>query len=352
MAAAIRLGRWHLGRTGTNPSVSTLLVKDGVIIGRGITGLGGRPHAEAAALAQAGEQARGATAYVTLEPCAHHGKTPPCANALVDAGVVRVVSALSDPDDRVAGAGYEILRQAGVQVDIGCLADEARNVLGSYLARSMSKRAQVTLKLAVSSDGMIGRKGVSQFAITGSIARAQSHILRAEHDAIIVGSKTALVDDPTLTCRLEGMADRSPTRIVLDTHAKLPVDSALVRSIAQAPLIIATAHPQSSQAQALAAKGVRIMACALHEGRIALPEFLEDLAAIGVTRALVEGGAELASSFLADQLVERIALFESDTIVGADGVASPVKAASLPDGFHVSRTLQFGSDTYHDCEFN
>lgn len=354
MAAAVRLGRWHLGRTGTNPSVSTLLVRDfgegPVIIGSGVTGIGGRPHAEAAAIAEAGHSAEGATAYVTLEPCAHHGRTPPCANALVDAGVVRVVSALTDPDERVSGAGYKILESGGIDVSKGCLKNEAMTVLGSYLNRSLSKRTQVTLKLAISADGMIGEKGVSQREITGEQARAQSHILRAEHDAIIIGVGTALADDPTLTCRLPGMAERSPVRIVLDTSARLSADSHLVHTADHAPLYVATAYPQSENATALAKKGVRIIACDLHEGRIALPELLEDLAAIGITRALVEGGAEVARAMLNEGLVERLALFQSDVIVGDAGVASPVLPDEIPDAFSVTGRYRYGADRFYECE--
>ncbi|KPB01754.1 bifunctional diaminohydroxyphosphoribosylaminopyrimidine deaminase/5-amino-6-(5-phosphoribosylamino)uracil reductase RibD [Ahrensia marina] len=352
MAAAIRLGRRHLARTGTNPSVSTLLVKDlgngPVIVGSGITDIGGRPHAEAAALAEAGEHARGATAYVTLEPCAHHGRTPPCAVSLVNAGITRLVSALTDPDDRVSGRGYKILRDADIAVAVGCLEDEARSVLGSYLNRSMTKRAQATLKLAVSADGMIGDRKVQQLMITQEQARHQSHLLRAEHEAIIVGVDTAIIDNPTLTCRLPGLEDRSPARIVLDTGARMSVDCALVRTIEQAPLYVATAYPQSDSAKALSDHGVKIIACDIHEGRIALPELMEDLAGIGITRALVEGGAQIAASFLNDALVENISLFESDVVVGKSGISSPVSSNELPDGFEIKRRALFGPDRYFE----
>lgn len=354
MNAAIRLGRWHLARTGTNPSVATILVNDlgdgPVIVGTGITAIGGRPHAEARALAEAGDRAQGATAYVTLEPCAHHGRTPPCANALADAGVARVVCALTDPDDRVSGAGFDILQAADVEITKNCSAHEAQTVLGAYLNRSVTKQAQVTLKLAVSKDGAIGKKDEPNFTITGAQARAQSHVLRATHDAIMVGIGTALADDPALTCRLPGMEGRSPMRIVLDTGGKLPVDCKLVHTIDQAPLYVATAYPQSDNAKALASKGVNIISCDLYEGRIALPEFMEDLAAIGVTNALLEGGAEVARSFLADGLVRSIALFESDLIVGHNGIMSPVSNDNVPDGFAVNRQFQYGADRLFEIE--
>src|SRR5262245_1545226 len=229
MAAALRLSGWNQGRTSTNPSVGTLIVRyDGggpVIVGRGITALGGRPHAEAEALAEAGALAVGATAYVRLEPCAHHGRTPPCANALVAAGVARVVGAASDPDPRVSGKGYAILRAAGIEVVENVLAAEAQDLMAAYLIRSSRKRAEVTLKLAVSRDGMIGRLGAGQVEITGPVARRQAQLMRARSDAILVGIGTALADDPLLTVRLPGLETRSPVRIVLDRKARLPLAS-------------------------------------------------------------------------------------------------------------------------------
>jgi diaminohydroxyphosphoribosylaminopyrimidine deaminase/5-amino-6-(5-phosphoribosylamino)uracil reductase len=207
MAAAIRFARWHQGRTGSNPSVATLIVReiDGapVIIGRGVTAVGGRPHAEQQALAEAGDSARGATAYVTLEPCAHHGRTPPCAEALVSAGIKRVVAAASDPDDRVSGRGYQILRNAGIEVEEGVLAQEAARDLSGYLTRRVKNRAHVTLKLALSRNGKIGRRDGRQVLITGDISNRQVHALRAQSDVILIGIGTAINDDPLLTCRLD-----------------------------------------------------------------------------------------------------------------------------------------------------
>ncbi|QKV18341.1 bifunctional diaminohydroxyphosphoribosylaminopyrimidine deaminase/5-amino-6-(5-phosphoribosylamino)uracil reductase RibD [Oricola thermophila] len=348
MAACIRYSRRHLGRTGTNPSVGTLIVADTgdgpVIVGRGVTAVGGRPHAETIALAEAGERARGATAYVTLEPCAHHGRTPPCAEALVAAGVARVVAAATDPDPRVSGNGYRILRDGGIEVVSGVMADEAGSVLSGYLTRSARKRCRLTLKLAVSADGMIGREGEGQVPITGEVARAQSHVMRAEHDAILVGIGTALADDPQLTCRLPGLGDRSPMRIVLDSRARLPLESRLVRSIDLAPLAIATIAPESGNARHLEGAGARLIACEEHEGRVALPELLEDLAALGITNLLVEGGAGVARAFLDEGLADRILLFESDVRIGPNGIAAPVGRASLPAGYVPAGKWRFGAD--------
>ena len=333
MAAAIRLSRRNLGLTATNPSVGTLIVRDGVIVGRGVTAIGGRPHAEPQALAEAGALAAGATAYVTLEPCAHHGRTPPCADALVAAGVARVVGAASDPDPRVSGKGYAVLRAAGIEVVEGVLAAEAGDLLAGYLTRSLRKRPEVTLKLAVSADGMIGRRGAGQVVITGPVARAQVHLMRAEADAILIGIGTALADDPELTCRLPGLETRSPARIVLDAALRLPPSSKLAAGAAAVPLLVAASvEADPARRAALAARGVGFLSVELHEGAIALPELLEDLAAQGFMTLMVEGGAETARHFLEEGLVDRIALFAGTAAIGENGVASPVTPDAVPPG--------------------
>jgi diaminohydroxyphosphoribosylaminopyrimidine deaminase/5-amino-6-(5-phosphoribosylamino)uracil reductase len=243
MASALRLSRLHTGQTGTNPSVGCVVVKDGEVVGSAVTAPGGRPHAETQALEIAGEKARGATVYVTLEPCSHYGRTPPCANALVEAGVARVVISLTDPDPRVSGRGIAILREAGIVVETGLMEEEGRRALAAYLTRQTKGRPHVTLKLAVSADGMLGRRG-EEVSITGPEARAQVHRLRAEADAILVGIGTVLSDDPELTVRISGLENRSPTRIVLDRQLELPLDSKLVKSARDVP-VIAVAEPGS-----------------------------------------------------------------------------------------------------------
>ena len=349
MAAAIRLSRRNLGLTATNPSVGTLIVRNGVIVGRGVTAVGGRPHAETQALAEAGELARGATAYVTLEPCAHHGRTPPCANALVAAGIARVVGAASDPDERVSGRGYAILRDAGIEVVEGVLADQAADLMAGYLTRSLRKRPEVTLKLAVSADGMIGRLGSGQMPITGTISRGQVHLMRAEADAILVGINTAVADDPELTCRLPGLEARSPSRIVLDRALRLPATSKLARSARATPVLVAAASDADVENRAvLAAQGVGFLAVETHEGRIALPELLEDLAAQGMLTLMVEGGAQTARHFLEEDLVDRIALFSGPDSVGQGGVASPIAADTIPAGFVLAREAEYGQDSYRE----
>ncbi|RFB94815.1 riboflavin biosynthesis protein RibD [Rhizobium leguminosarum bv. trifolii] len=238
MAAAIRLSRRHLGRTATNPSVGCLIVSDGVVVGQAVTAVGGRPHAEPQALAEAGARARGATAYVTLEPCSHHGKTPPCAEALIAYGAARVVISVTDPDPRVSGRGIAMLRDAGIEVDAGVLEAEGRRSLAGYLTRQTKNRPYVTLKLAVSADGMIGRQGEGQVAITGPEARAEVQTLRAETDAILVGIGTAISDDPLLTVRTPGLEAQSPVRIVLDPSLALSLTSKLVATARDVPVIV------------------------------------------------------------------------------------------------------------------
>lgn len=349
MAAAIRYARRHLGLTATNPSVATLIVRsdggDRRIIGRGVTAEGGRPHAEAVALAQAGEGARGATAYVTLEPCAHHGRTPPCAIALINAGVARVVGAAADPDPRVAGRGYKMLRDAGIEVVEGILAEQAADLMAGYLIRSLKKRPEVILKLALSRDGKVGREGSGQVPITAAVSNAQVHLMRAQSDAILVGIGTALSDDPALTCRLPGLEIRSPTRIVLDGSCKLPATSVLAETALEYPVIVAAdaaADPKSREK--LAGKGVRFIATDLYGGRIALPELLEDLAGQGIMTLMIEGGGKTTRAFLEEGLVDRIVLFEGAEKIGTDGIATPLSPDNIPVGFTLIRDFVFQND--------
>jgi diaminohydroxyphosphoribosylaminopyrimidine deaminase/5-amino-6-(5-phosphoribosylamino)uracil reductase len=353
MAAAIRLSRRHLGLTATNPSVGTLIVRDdGVgarIVGSGVTAIGGRPHAEAEALAEAGPLARGATAYVTLEPCAHHGRTPPCAEALAAAGIARVVGGATDPDPRVSGKGYAILREAGIEVVEGVLADHAADLMAGYLIRSTRRRPEVTLKLAVSRDGMIGRRGEGQIAISGPITLAQTHLMRAETDAILVGIGTILADNPRLTCRLPGLGNRSPLRIVLDARLRTPLGSQIVRTLAEAPLMIVAPPDEAAERRApLVEAGVTFLSAELADGRIALPELLDDLGARGVSTLLVEGGATVARSFLEDGLVDRIVLIEGNCEIGTGGIAAPLRPGRVPAGFTLIREAVFGADRYEE----
>lgn len=348
MEAALRLALTHLGRTSTNPSVGCLIVKDGEIVGRGVTAEGGRPHAETQALAEAGEKASGATAYVTLEPCSHYGRTPPCANAIVAAGIARVVISVLDPDPRVSGRGVKILEDAGIEVVTGVLEEEGRRALAAYLTRQIKKRPQVILKLAISSDGMIGREGEGQIAITGPQSREQVHLLRAETDAILVGIGTALADDPELTVRLPGLERYSPVRVVLDRNLDLPVTSKLVRSARDVPVIAVAAEGDAERLQGrratLEAQGVEVVEADDVEG------LLFGLVSRGISSVLVEGGAKTARAFLAAGLVDRILLFHGPGAIGPGGIAAPVDADHIPEGFKHVRSAVFGADRFDDYE--
>ncbi|MFK5978871.1 MAG: bifunctional diaminohydroxyphosphoribosylaminopyrimidine deaminase/5-amino-6-(5-phosphoribosylamino)uracil reductase RibD [Rhizobiaceae bacterium] len=352
MAAAIRIGRHHQGLTGTNPSVACLLVKDGRIIATGVTAIGGRPHAESVALERCGNLAKGSTAYVTLEPCAHHGKTPPCAQALIDADVVRVVTAVIDPDDRVSGKGHAMLKEAGIPFEQGMLASAAAGNIEGYLTRKALGRPFVTLKLAVTKNGLLGLRGDGQLPITGSVSRAQVHLMRSRHDAILVGAATIRADNPDLTCRLAGMENRSPIRVVLDAKLSTSPDSAIVSNADKVSCWIVAPKSSDGQKQnALAAKHCQLIACEIHEEQIALPELLDDLAEKGITSLMVEGGAKVAKSFLADGLVDAIELFIGTGAVdekpSEQAVLSPVTLDNVPARFHLVGEWEFINPQSH-----
>src|SRR6266853_4130765 len=247
MSLALALGRRGLGNTWPNPAVGAVVVRqegepDGepVIVGRGWTQPGGRPHAETEALRRAGAAARGATLYATLEPCSHHGKTPPCTDAIMAAGIARVVSAIEDPN-ALAGRGHALLRASGIVVDVGVGAAEARRAHAGHIRSVCDHRPHLSLKLAVSADGKTGLAGRKPAPITGEAARERVHLMRAMNDAILIGIGTALADDPQLTCRLPGMASRSPVRVVLDAALRLPVASALATSAGATPVWVVAA---------------------------------------------------------------------------------------------------------------
>jgi diaminohydroxyphosphoribosylaminopyrimidine deaminase/5-amino-6-(5-phosphoribosylamino)uracil reductase len=321
MALALMLGRRGLGRTWPNPAVGAVIVKDGVMAGRGWTQPGGRPHAEIEALRRTGEAARGATLYVTLEPCSHHGKSPPCADAIVAAGVARVVSALEDPNPKVAGQGHARLRAAGIKVDIGIGADEARRDHAGHIRRMREGRPQITLKLAVSADGKAGGPGRRPLAITGEAVRERVHLLRAHSDAITVGIGTALADDPVLTCRLPGMEKNSPVRIVLDSALRLPPSSRLVRSAREVPVwVVCGAEASRAAEENLRAAGAVVLRTAERQGRLDLAATLKLVAGRGISRLMVEGGPTLAAALLTADLIDDAVLFRSDKVVGGDGI--------------------------------
>ena len=327
MRTALALARRGLGSVWPNPAVGCVIINEGRAVGRGWTQPGGRPHAETEALRRAGQAARGATAYVSLEPCCHWGRTPPCADALIDAGVRRVVVAVEDPDPRVAGNGIARLRAAGLAVDTGLGAEEATEINAGFLTRLALGRPLVTLKLATSLDGRIATgSGESQW-ISGPPAREQGHALRAAHDAIMVGTATVLADDPQLTCRLPGLGHRSPVRVVLDRQLRIPRSAAVIADARQTPTWIVTLRSaDAARRAALLAAGVTLIdADPDSEGRIDLVAALAALGERGVTRLLIEGGARLAAELLRAHLVDRLAWFHAPLLIGGDG--TPAVAA-------------------------
>jgi diaminohydroxyphosphoribosylaminopyrimidine deaminase/5-amino-6-(5-phosphoribosylamino)uracil reductase len=317
MQLALSLGRRGLGRTWPNPAVGAVVVKDGVILGRGWTQPGGRPHAETEALKRAGKEARGATLYVTLEPCSHQGKTPPCVDAIIRAGISRVVSALEDPNPDVAGQGHAKLRERGIAVETGPGANEAAHDHAGHIRRMRDGRPRVLLKLAVSSDGKAGLPGRKPAGITGDLSRARVHQMRAESDAILVGIGTVLSDDPHLTCRLPGMMEWSPLRVVLDAKLRMPLATSLVGTARDTPTWVFAAPDASPVAESiLKSKGVEVFRAETKDGRLDLAAVLKVLGEHGITRLMVEGGPTVAAAFVQADLVDEAALFRSPDPLG------------------------------------
>ena len=353
MQLALALGRRGQGRTWPNPAVGAVVVKDGVIVGRGWTQPGGRPHAEPEALKRAGEAARGATLYVTLEPCSHFGKSPPCVDAVIASGIARVVSAIEDPNPEVAGQGHAKLRAAGVVVDVGLAAAEAARDHAGHFRRIRDKRPHVILKLAVSADDKIGAAGRKPVAITGEAARTRVHLLRAQCDAILVGIGTVKADDPVLTCRLPGMEARSPVRVVLDRALRISGTSRLVHSAREAPLWVMTSDlseaPAAMKLGAAGAQVIRVATTTTTPPGLDLAAVLHALSEKGISRLMVEGGARVASSFVAAGLIDEVWLLRGPDTVGADGVpaldALPLSALTGSPAFKLRASESLGRDT-------
>jgi diaminohydroxyphosphoribosylaminopyrimidine deaminase/5-amino-6-(5-phosphoribosylamino)uracil reductase len=349
MRLALELGRRGLGNAWPNPAVGAVIVYDGAIIGRGWTQPGGRPHAETEALRRAGEAAKGATLYVTLEPCSHHGKTPPCADAIIEAGISRVVSALEDPNPEVAGKGLTRLRDVGVLVDTGLCEEDARRAHAGHIRRIKDGRPHVTLKLAVSSDGKTGLAGRRPVQISGEAARARVHMMRAMNDAVLVGVGTALADNPLLTCRLPGLQARSPVRVVLDSKLRLPFEHALVETARETPLwVIAATHVPEDKVKALQEAGAEVIRSRKGEGGLDLKMALQALAEKGITRLLVEPGPVLAASFLKADLIDEAIVIRSPAILGTDAIDAiegvPLKSLTDSLKFRIAAHEKLGAD--------
>jgi diaminohydroxyphosphoribosylaminopyrimidine deaminase/5-amino-6-(5-phosphoribosylamino)uracil reductase len=353
MQLAFTLGRRGLGQVWPNPAVGAVIVKDGVILSRGWTQEHGRPHAEVEALRRAKKSAQGATMYVTLEPCSHQGKTPPCADAIVKAGIARVVSALEDPNPEVAGRGHAKLRAKGIAVDVGLFADEARRVHAGHIAKVTLGRPHVLLKLAISADGKVGLAGRKPAALSGETARARVFQLRAQADAILVGIGTVISDNPQLTCRLPGMEARSPVRVVLDARLRLPLNTSVVATVRETPTWVFASRSASAMAEEiLQHKGCKVFRVDDEEGRLNLAGVLNTLAAEGITRLLVEGGPTVAASFVAADLIDEAALVYSEKLIGEGGIA-PLEGMALDaltSRLHARGSERLGSDTLEHYE--
>lgn len=341
MAGALALARRANGETWPNPAVGCVLVKDGAVIGRGRTVAGGRPHAETEALAVAGAAARGATAYVTLEPCAHHGRTPPCAQALIDAGVARVVYAIDDPDPRVNGGGAAMIAQAGIACERGLGAAEAEAVNAGFFMRVVEKRPLVTLKIATSLDGRIAAAGGKSQWITGEAARAAAHALRASHDAVMVGATTLAADDPMLTVRLPGRPARPPVRIAVAGRALVAAGRKLFTSPEAGPVWLILPEGAAPPRDLPPHVEIVTVAAAAH-GRPDPRAMMAELGNRGLTRILVEGGARIAGALAREGLIDRIAWFRAPILLGGDGVPAfdPLGVADPAQGSKWRRVEQ------------
>ncbi len=324
MLAALSLARRGLGIVWPNPAVGCVLVRRDLghrVVGRGWTQPGGRPHAETEAVARAGGMAKGATAYVTLEPCNHQGQTGPCAQALIKAGIGAAVIALEDPDPRVSGAGIKRLEDAGIKVSVGICEDEARTLNAGYLMRVTQGRPLITLKTATTLDGRVATANGQSKWITGAPARAFAHGLRADHDAIMIGIGTALADEPALTCRLPGLEDRSPVRIVADSRLRLPADSPLAKTAKEVTTwVVTAAGADRSKRNSLEDQGVEVIEAEIDgDGRPELDWLAAEFGRRGLTRVLVESGGELAAALVKADLIDRLAWFRSPKLIGGDG---------------------------------
>jgi diaminohydroxyphosphoribosylaminopyrimidine deaminase/5-amino-6-(5-phosphoribosylamino)uracil reductase len=362
MRAALDLARRGLGRTAPNPAVGALVVREDKIIGRGWTADGGRPHAEPLALREAGEAARGATLYVTLEPCSHHGQTPPCTEAIVAAGIARVVVAIEDPDPRVAGRGISFLREAGIKVETGVCRAEARRAHLGHILRVTEGRPMVTLKLAETADGYAaGAQHDARLAITGAAVNAQVHVMRAMHDAVMVGIGTARADDPLMTVRLPGLEDCKPLRIVLDARLELSPRSRLAATAGDYPtLVLAGETVAASEIAAFreaTAGQIEVTRTAVTaEGRIDLKSALRELGSRGLTRIFSEGGPIVGAGLIAQGFADEVILYTNAKPLGRPGVpaldAAARDALRDPARYRASGDALFGADrrrSYERC---
>ncbi len=353
MRLALTIGRRGLGNVWPNPAVGAVIAKDGVVLGRGWTQPGGRPHAEVEALRRAKKFAKGATMYVTLEPCSHQGNSGPCVDAIIRAGIARVVSALEDPNPVVKGQGHGRLRAKGIAVNVGLCAEEACRVHAGHISRVTRGRPHVLLKMAISADGKVGLPGRKQAQITGEVARERVFQLRAQSDAILVGIGTVLSDNPQLTCRLPGMTERSPVRVVLDAKLRTPLATSVLATVRETPTWVIASRKASPLAQEiLEQRGCKVFRVDDENGKLDLEGVLKTLAGEGITRLMVEGGPTVAASFVAANLVDEAALIYSDKLIGEGGIA-PLEGLALDaltSRLHARGSEALGPDTLERYE--
>jgi len=349
MAGALALAERARGLTSPNPLVGAVVVKSGAVVGEGYHRQAGAPHAEVEAIAAAGERAREATLYVTLEPCVHHGRTPPCVQAVLKAGIRRVVVAVEDPNPLVNGRGIDVLRRAGCEVSVGSLADAARDQNRAFFVYMAERRPLVTLKAAMTLDGKIAAWDRSSRWITGEPARLEGHRMRSESDAIAVGIGTVLQDDPELTVRLPSPWPREPYRVVVDSHCRIPFDARVLRAGRPGRTLVATTEGAPlERVRALEARGVALLRLPSRDGRVDLSTLLLQLGALEVTALLLEGGSELNAAFLEAGLVDRVKLFVAPIFLGGRHSPGPVGGSgrSLKEAFrlHGATVRRVGED--------
>lgn len=354
MNHALALAYRAVGSTAPNPSVGCVIVRDGKVIGSAHTAKGGRPHAETQALAEAGNAANGATAYVTLEPCAHFGITPPCADALIKAGIKRVVIATLDPFHEVNGKGAAILRNAGIEVLTGICESQARKINEGFFSVQQKGRPFITLKTATSMDGKIALKDGASKWITCEASRNYVHLMRAHNDAVITGIKTIIADDPAFTCRLPGMSDRSPIRIVLDSNLSLPEESQIVQTAKITPCWIATLEEtiatKSQKALDLEKSGVRLITVnKARNGKICIEDTMQKLGKNGINNAMIEAGSSINTAALNFNVVDKIYWFRAPIIIGNDGmpafIGMDIKNLTTKNGFIITENKAIGTDS-------
>lgn len=352
--AALRLASRGLGQCWPNPAVGALLLDQaGHVVGTGTTAKGGRPHAETIAISEAGASAKGGILYVSLEPCAHQGQTPPCTDAIIAAGIQRVVCPISDPDTRVAGNGFQKLQDAGIEVTRGILVNEANRIAIGHISRVTRGRPHLQLKLAISADGFIGRAGDGQVAITGDVSRNYVHRMRAMSDAILVGRGTVEVDNPDLRCRLLGCGDLSPVRVILDSGLKLSLESKLVKTAKDVPVwVFSGPNIDKNRHETMSSLGVKIEPIEqINGGKLDLNKVLVSLGQNGITRLMVEGGSILSGALLDGDFIDELVVFESRLEIGKNGILPfddrKIDVITGSPLYYLAETRDVGDDKMH-----